>query len=116
MIIQAFVIGREPASIDDVGVEDGDPVTDAAPLPNQHGPGTGRPLRHILGASVELLIRAIAYRLQEKAFAGLKPSTLRVLDRIAGNTNLRIDAGSYHLRLAGGRAKRLIKPKAMGSR
>jgi hypothetical protein len=69
-----------------------------------------------LGASVELLIRAIAYRLQEKAFAGLKPSTLRVLDRIAGNTNLRIDAGSYHLRLAGGRAKRLIKPKAMGSR
>jgi len=32
-----------------------------------------------------LLIRAIAYRLQEKAFAGLKPSTQRVLDRIAEN-------------------------------
>ncbi len=32
-----------------------------------------------------LLIRAIAYRLQEKAFAGLKPSTHRVLDRIADN-------------------------------
>src|ERR1019366_8929832 len=32
-----------------------------------------------------LLIRAIAYRLQEKAFAGLKPSTQRVLDRIADN-------------------------------
>jgi hypothetical protein len=30
-----------------------------------------------------LLIRAIAYRLQEKALAGLKPSTQRVLDRIA---------------------------------
>ncbi len=32
-----------------------------------------------------LLIRAIAYRLQEKALAGLKPSTQRVLDRIADN-------------------------------
>ncbi len=32
-----------------------------------------------------LLIRAIAYRLQEKAFAGLKPSAQRVLDRIADN-------------------------------
>ena len=32
-----------------------------------------------------LLLRAIAYRLQEKAFAGLKPSTQRVLDRIADN-------------------------------
>ena len=32
-----------------------------------------------------LLIRAIAYRLQEKAFAGLKPSTQRVLDRVADN-------------------------------
>jgi hypothetical protein len=30
-----------------------------------------------------LLIRAIAYRLQEKALAGLKPSTQRVLDRVA---------------------------------
>jgi Protein of unknown function (DUF2924) len=32
-----------------------------------------------------LLIRATAYRLQEKALAGLKPSTQRVLDRIADN-------------------------------
>jgi len=32
-----------------------------------------------------LLIRAIAYRLQEKALAGLKPSTQRLLDRIADN-------------------------------
>lgn len=32
-----------------------------------------------------LLIRAIAYRLQEKALAGLKPSTRRLLDRIADN-------------------------------
>jgi hypothetical protein len=32
-----------------------------------------------------LLIRAIAYRLQEKAFASLKPSTQRVLDRIVDN-------------------------------
>jgi hypothetical protein len=32
-----------------------------------------------------LLLRAIAYRLQEKAFAHLKPSTQRVLDRIADN-------------------------------
>lgn len=30
-----------------------------------------------------LLIRAIACRLQERASAGLKPSTLRILDRIA---------------------------------
>lgn len=32
-----------------------------------------------------LLIRAIAYRLQEKAFAGLKPSTQRILDRNTDN-------------------------------
>jgi len=30
-----------------------------------------------------LLIRAIAYRLQEKAFAGLKRSAQRILDRVA---------------------------------
>jgi len=30
-----------------------------------------------------LLLRAIAYRLQEKSFAGLKPSTQRILDRVA---------------------------------
>jgi DUF2924 family protein len=32
-----------------------------------------------------LLIRAIAYRLQEQALAGLKPSTQRLLDRVADN-------------------------------
>jgi len=32
-----------------------------------------------------LLIRAIAYRLQEKSFGGLKPSTQRLLDRVADN-------------------------------
>jgi hypothetical protein len=32
-----------------------------------------------------LLIRAIAHGLQERTFAGLKPSTQRVLDRIADN-------------------------------
>ncbi len=37
------------------------------------------PLGHI-GRS--LMIRTIAYRLQEMAFGGLKPSTQRVLDRI----------------------------------
>jgi Protein of unknown function (DUF2924) len=32
------------------------------------------------------LIQAIAYRLQERVFGGLKPSTLRILSRIAGET------------------------------
>ena len=40
-----------------------------------------------------LLIRAIAYRLQEKALAGLKPATQRVLDRIADNRSK--DAPQY---------------------
>src|SRR5713101_7629273 len=29
-----------------------------------------------------LMVRAIAYRLQEKAFSGLKPSAQRILDRV----------------------------------
>jgi hypothetical protein len=33
--------------------------------------------------SRELLTRAVAYRLQERAFGGLKPSTRRLLERIA---------------------------------
>jgi hypothetical protein len=33
--------------------------------------------------SEDLLRRAIAYRLQERAFGGLKPSTRRLLQRIA---------------------------------
>jgi Protein of unknown function (DUF2924) len=32
-----------------------------------------------------LLLRAISYRLQERASAGLKPSTQRLLDRVADN-------------------------------
>ena len=32
------------------------------------------------------LIQAIAYRLQERAFGGLKPSALRILNRVAGET------------------------------
>ena len=35
-----------------------------------------------------LLIRALAYRLQERSFAGLKPSTQRVLDRVAGGSKV----------------------------
>jgi hypothetical protein len=30
-----------------------------------------------------MMMQAIAYRLQERAFGGLKPSTLRILDRVA---------------------------------
>jgi hypothetical protein len=41
--------------------------------------GTQAPSR----ISRELLTRAIAYRLQERAFDGLKPSTRRLLERIA---------------------------------
>ena len=40
-----------------------------------------------------LLIKAIAYRLQEKALAGLKPSTQRLLDRVADNRSK--DAPQY---------------------
>jgi hypothetical protein len=40
-----------------------------------------------------LLIRAIAYRLQERAFASLKPSTQRILDRIADDRSS--DAPQY---------------------
>jgi Protein of unknown function (DUF2924) len=35
-----------------------------------------------------LLTRAIAYPLQEKAFADLKPSTQRLLDRVADNRSI----------------------------
>jgi len=41
----------------------------------------GKPLSQEIGRS--FLIRAIAYRLQEKAFGGLKPSTRRLLARVA---------------------------------
>jgi hypothetical protein len=47
----------------------------AALFGDDPSPGLGR----------ALLIRAIAYRMQERSFAGLKLSTQRVLDRIAEN-------------------------------
>jgi len=54
-----------------------------------------------------LLIRAIAYRLQEKALGGLKPSVQRVLDRVCDEprgsasgriTKTRINAGTVVIR------------------
>jgi Protein of unknown function (DUF2924) len=49
-----------------------------------------------------LLLRAIAYRLQEKTLAGVKPSTQRVLDRIVDNRSK--DAPQYipHRRASAG--------------
>ena len=41
------------------------------------------------GLSPSLLVRAIAYRVQEKALGGLKPSTRRLLQRIATDANAR---------------------------
>jgi len=41
------------------------------------------------GISPSLLVRAIAYRVQEKALGGLKPSTRRLLQRIATDANAR---------------------------
>jgi hypothetical protein len=38
---------------------------------------------------LSLLVQAIAYRLQEKALGGLKPSTLRLLERIADDAAAR---------------------------
>ncbi len=36
-----------------------------------------------------LMVQAIAYRLQEKALGGLKPATLRLLERVAGDAAAR---------------------------
>jgi hypothetical protein len=58
-----------------------------------------------------LLMRAIAYRLQERSAAGLKPSTQRLLDRVAENRsrdaaqvmpNRRASAGTVLIREWGG--------------
>jgi hypothetical protein len=38
-----------------------------------------------LRVSRELLIRAVAYRIQEEAFGGLKPSTRKLLERLASD-------------------------------
>jgi hypothetical protein len=40
--------------------------------------------------SRELLIRAIAYRLQERVFGGLKPATRRMLERLGGDLAARL--------------------------
>jgi len=42
-----------------------------------------------------LLIQALAYRLQEKAFGGLKPATRRVLESLAGDANVRRPVIAY---------------------
>src|SRR5260221_10178996 len=39
--------------------------------------------------SRDLLIRALAYRIQEKALGGLKPSTRRLLTRVAADASAR---------------------------
>jgi len=58
-----------------------------------------------------LLMRALAYRLQERTAAGLKPSTQRLLDRVAeyrakdaarDRPNSRVTAGSVLIREWGG--------------
>ena len=58
-----------------------------------------------------LLMRALAYRLQERSAAGLKPSTQRLLDRVAENRpkdaardmrNPRVTAGTVLIREWGG--------------
>ena len=41
----------------------------------------------------DLLIRAIAHRLQENRFGGLKPATRRRLERLAAGAELKPDAG-----------------------
>jgi hypothetical protein len=49
--------------------------------------------------SRDLMRRAIAYRLQERAFGGLKPATLRLLDRAAEDAYARrpIDTGQVRV-------------------
>ena len=43
--------------------------------------------------SRELLTRAVAYRIQEQALGGLKPSTRRLLERLASAAQVNGDAG-----------------------
>jgi len=51
-----------------------------------------------------LFVQAIAYLLQEKAFGGLKPSTLRLLERIADDTAARrqVSPAPEKIRVSGG--------------
>ena len=53
--------------------------------------------------SEDLLRRAIAYRLQERAFGGLKPSTRRLLQRIAGDARPRSSSATPTRKLSSGR-------------
>ena len=59
---------------------------------------SGKPPSREIGRS--FLIRAIAYRLQEKAFGGLKPSTRRLLARVAEETAARSSPKSPPVRKA----------------
>ena len=52
--------------------------------------------------SEDLLRRAIAYRLQERAFGGLKPSTRRLLQRIAEDARPRSSSATPTRRLSAG--------------
>jgi hypothetical protein len=60
-----------------------------AQLPALDAPALRRRWAELLGGEAtpslgrRMMIQAIAYRLQERAFGGLKPSTLRILDRAA---------------------------------
>jgi Protein of unknown function (DUF2924) len=48
------------------------------------------------------LIHAIAYRLQERVLGGLKPSTLRILNRVAGETTSADDKRAPALKTGAG--------------
>jgi DUF2924 family protein len=52
--------------------------------------------------SEDLLRRAIAYRLQERAFGGLKPSTRRLLQRIAEDARPRSSSATPTRKLSAG--------------
>jgi hypothetical protein len=49
-----------------------------------------------------VLVRAISYRIQERALGGLKPTTLRLLERIAeGRSDSHLERASKHSASAG---------------
>jgi hypothetical protein len=58
--------------------------------------------------SEDLLRRAIAHRLQERAFGGLKPSTRRLLQRIAEDARPRSSSATPTRKLSAGAV--LIRP------
>jgi Protein of unknown function (DUF2924) len=77
--------GRKPASVPG-GSED--LTLEVAQLPALDLPALQRKWVTLFGADPsphlgrQFMIRALAYRLQEKALGGLKPSTLKILDRV----------------------------------